>query len=145
MPKQTRLAEATLNAQADALAQQLDDGYVRLYAGVQPASADDPIDPTAPANHVLLATLRLANPSAMPADNGVLTFEIPAEAEATGQGTASWFRLLRADGTTPVLDGSIGLAADTPNMVISGTSVVPGTFIRILAISHTLPASTPGY
>lgn len=145
MSKQTRLAVATVNAQADALARLLDGGVLRLYAGVQPLTVDTAIDPTAPANHVLLAELELDATSAPAAVNGTLTFALPAEVEATGSGTASWYRLLAADGTSPVLDGSVGVTVDDFNMVISGTSVTPGTFIRVTALTHTLPLETTGY
>lgn len=145
MSKKTRLAVATVNAQADALSALLDGGVLRIYAGVQPLTADTAINPASPANHVLLAELELATPSAPAAVNGTLTFTFPAEVEATGNGSASWYRMLAADGTTSVLDGSVGVTADDPNMVISGVSVTPGTFIRVTALTHTLPLESTGY
>lgn len=139
MAKNTQIATAIANAQADALARQLDDGYLRIYTGSQPASAD-----TALGSQTLLVTLRFANPSAPAAVNGVLTVTPPAAAYAVATGTATWFRALAADGATVVLDGNAGLAGDSPNLVLSSTSIATAQLIVVGAISHSVLRASSG-
>ena len=72
MANNLKLADAAVNAEADALSDQLDGGYLRIYddtAPGQPATAD-----IAVTTQVLLAELRFANPASGAAVAGVLTF-----------------------------------------------------------------------
>ena len=103
MPNNTQLANATVNGQGDNLAARLNNGYLRIYDGTQPATAD-----TAIGAQVLLAEPRF-NATAAPATvNGLITFNaITADASANATGTATWFRALSSDGTTVVYDGSV--------------------------------------
>ena len=41
MPNNLKMANAGVNAEADALSDQLDNGYIRIYDGAQPATGDD--------------------------------------------------------------------------------------------------------
>jgi hypothetical protein len=94
-------SNATVNAEADAVARRLDGGILRLYAGRLPETADTPAR-----DQTLLAELRFADPSANPAIGGVIALGlVPAEALATGR--ADWFRALDREGF-PVLDGTVG-------------------------------------
>jgi hypothetical protein len=138
MAKATRLANATVNGQADDLARRLDDGYLRIYDGTQPANAD-----TAVSTQVLLAELRFAATSAPAAVDGVLTFnDLTAEDAALATGTASWYRALSDDGATVVMDGSVGLS--NANMVIDNTSIVAGAQVSITGFTHTVAKSASG-
>jgi len=56
MAKNTQLAYATCNAQANTIGGLCNDGYIRIYDGSQPANAD-----TAITTQNLLATLRFAS------------------------------------------------------------------------------------
>ncbi len=55
MPLNTQIANASVNAQGDAIARHLDNGYLRIYSGAQPATAD-----TALSANTLLAELGFA-------------------------------------------------------------------------------------
>jgi hypothetical protein len=57
MANALRLTNAAVNAEADAFARLLDNGYLRIYSGTQPATAD-----TALSGNTLLAELRFAEP-----------------------------------------------------------------------------------
>ena len=59
MTRATTLANANVQAQCDAMVGLLSNGYLRLYSGAQPATAD-----TAVSGQVLLAELRLGTPAA---------------------------------------------------------------------------------
>src|SRR5689334_2272930 len=77
---------------------------LRIYSGTQPASAD-----TALSGNTLLAELTCASPFAGAASGGVLTASaITQDSSADATGTATFFRLVKSDGTTVVADGSVG-------------------------------------
>ena len=139
MSKNARLANAVVAAQADLLARALDNGYLRIYSGMQPAGAD-----TAVTDQVLLVELRLGNPSAPASINGVLALETVDSVTTSGTGTATWFRCLSADGSSPVLDGSVGLAAATPNLALATTDVMSGGLFVLDTYTHTVAKATPG-
>ena len=61
MALNTQLSNSAVNTEADALGPQLNTGYLRIYDGTQPATAD-----TAIGAQVLLAELRF-NATAFPA------------------------------------------------------------------------------
>lgn len=139
MSKNTQVATAIVNAQADLVARALDDGYLRIYAGAQPSNAD-----TAVTSQTLLAELRFAEVSAPAAENGVITFAAIGSTIAAATGDASWFRALATDGTTAVLDGSVGLAGDGPNLVLSTTTIVVGGSVSIVSLTHSVPRAISG-
>ena len=92
MPNNLKLSNNVVNQQADALSDLADNGYLRIYDGTQPATAD-----TAISTQVLLAELRFNATAAPAASNGVLTFNaITQDSSANNTGTASWFRALKA-------------------------------------------------
>lgn len=85
-----KLANAAVNAEADALSDQLDNGYLRIYDGTHPATAD-----TAITTQTLLAELRFNATAAPAASAGVLTFNaFTSDPSANASGTATWFRAL---------------------------------------------------
>jgi hypothetical protein len=113
----TNIANAAANAEADALARQLDTGYLRIYSGVQPATAD-----TALSGNTLLAELRYSATSAPAASAGVLTFNaITGDSSADATGTATFFRALQSNGTSVVMDGvASGPAGSMTSITRSG-------------------------
>lgn len=127
-----KMADAAVNAEADALAALLNSGYLRVYDGSQPATAD-----TAISGQVLLAELRF-NATAFGASvAGVITANaITDDTDANATGTAAWFRCLKSDGTTPVLDGNVGTSAT--NFIISTTSIVQHATVSVSSFVHTV-------
>lgn len=120
-----QFAVATVNAEADLIGSLLDDGYLRVYDGQQPQSADDAIT-----DQVLLAELRFAADAFPAAVNGVATSNaIADEDSALATGTASWARLLADDGTTVVMDGTVGIS--NANIIINTVNVVATAVISV--------------
>lgn len=139
MAKNTQLANATVNGQGDNLAARLNTGYLRIYSGVQPATAD-----TALSGNTLLAELRF-NATAAPATvAGVITFNAITAAVAAATGTAVWFRALQSDGTTVVMDGSVDIAGNTPNLALNSTSISSGANVSVTSFVHTVQKATSG-
>lgn len=128
------LGEAAANAEATAIVALLDNGYLRIYNGTQPATAD-----TAVSTQTLLAELRFNNPAADgAAAAGVVTFDVaPAvtDASANANGTPTWFRALKSDGTTAVFDGTVGLSGT--DCVIDASPIVSGATVTVTAMTYT--------
>lgn len=129
MATNPKLTDLAANAEADAVCALLNSGYLRIYGGTQPATAD-----TATAE-VILAELTFAATAFAAAVGGVATANaIVADASANNTGTATWFRCWKSDGTTKVFDGSVGTSGADLNLnsvaIQSGAqvSVSPFTF-----------------
>jgi hypothetical protein len=138
MALNTQMADATVNAQADALSDLLDNGYLRIYDGTQAATAD-----TALGAQVLLAELRFNATAAPAASGGVLTFNaITSDSSANATGTASWFRCLKSDGSTVVMDGSVGTSAS--NLILATTSIVAAQVVSCSSFTHDVKNATSG-
>lgn len=127
-PKRSNLAAST---EADAVCALLNTGYLRIYSGTQPATAD-----TALSGNTLLAELRFGATAFGAAANGVATANaITSDAAADATGTATFFRALKSDGTTVVFDGSIGTSA--ADLILATTSIVALAIIAVTAFTYT--------
>lgn len=92
------------NSQLGVLASLLDGGFLKIYSGFVPASPETGTSAT------LLATLSFGTPAFGAASGGAATANaITGDTDAAATGTAIWFRCLQSDGTTAVLDGSVGI------------------------------------
>lgn len=109
-------------------------GKLRIYDSTgtgQPATAD-----TAVTTQVLLAELTMNATAFGAAALGVATANaITSDASADATGTATWFRLLKSDGTTVILDGSVGSAS--ADLILNTVSIVAGAIIAITAFTLT--------
>lgn len=127
-PKRSNVA---VSAAADAVTALLDGGTLRIYDGTQPATAN-----TAVSTQTLLAELTFGSPAFGSASNGVSTANaITADSSANAAGTATWFRALKADGTTPVFDGSVGTS--DANLVLSSVSLSTGIAVSVTSLTYT--------
>ena len=132
MPNNLKLSNNVVNPQADALSDLADNGYLRIYDGTQPATAD-----TAITTQTLLAELRFNATAAPAASNGVLTFNaITQDSNADNTGTASWFRALKSDGSTVLFDGTVGTSGC--DMSIYTTSIVAGAIVGVTSFVYTV-------
>lgn len=140
MAKDTQLSDEVVNAQADVLARLLDNGYLRLYTGAKPATAN-----TALSGNTLLAELHFAATSAPAALAGVLTFNaLTADSSADATGTATFFRAFKANGTSAVLDGTIGTTGSTSNLELNSVAITVGAAVSVTGFTHTVAKATTG-
>jgi hypothetical protein len=104
---------------------------LRIYSGSRPA--------TAGAETTILAQLTCNATFAPAAASGVLTLQpITSDTSANATGTASWWRIYAADGTTHVLDGAVStIAAGTGDMQLDDVNIVLGGTVAISAGSFT--------
>lgn len=109
-------------------------GKIILYGGSEPATAD-----TAPSATVL-ATFTLSNPAFGAASNGVITLSgTPLTVAASATGTATHFRLTRNNGTTVILQGTVGTSGQQLNL--NTTSITSGVNVTITSGTVTVPTS----
>jgi len=134
MANNLKISTTAVNAQADSLSDLLDNGYLRIYDGTQPANAN-----TAITTQVLLAELRFNATASPAASGGVLTMNsITQDSSANATGTATWFRALKSDGSTAVFDGSVGTASCDLNL--GSTSITSGASVAVTSMTYTVSA-----
>jgi hypothetical protein len=117
---------ALRNTRLDAITTRQDGGsgaaLLRIYDGSRPATGGTAT--------TLLAELTLSDPSASAASSGTLTYSaITADSSANATGTATWFRIVQSDGSTHVMDGSVGTSGSDLNL--NTTSIVSGAQVSI--------------
>jgi hypothetical protein len=127
MAKNTQVANATANAEGDALSALLNGGLLRIYTGAQPTNADTFNATAAPASAA-----------------GVITFNAIASGVAVATGTAAWYRCVRSDGTTVVMDGTVDITANTPNLVLSTTAIALGGTVAVTSFVHSVLKASAG-
>ena len=90
----------------------LDGGWMDLYDGSPPSS-----DLQSTNDHQRLASLRFGSLAfAAPANGIANAHPIQPDTDATGGGTASWYRLTQADHETPIADGTVGIEGADLNL-----------------------------
>lgn len=138
MAKSTKLADIVINAQANALAEMLKDGYIDIYDGDQPESPETDVG-----TRKLSVTLKLGSPAFLPAVKGVLSANpiqsgrIVADVEK-----ARWARLYQSDHKTPVMDVSVG--TKDANIIVPTTHMVSGVTMGVSSFLHAVAKSTSG-
>lgn len=101
---------------------------LRIYDGTRPA--------TGGAATTLLAELTCNATFAPGASSGALTLNaITPDASANATGTATWFRIVKADGTTHVMDGNVGTSGSDLNLTT--TSIVSGQPVSVTSFVIT--------
>jgi len=111
MASAVRLANAGVNVGVDAYMALANSGKIRIYSGTQPT------DPQTAPGGTLLAELTFAATAFGAAALGVaIAAAIADDTDADATGTATWFRALKSDGTTPLWDGSAGVSGCDLNL-----------------------------
>jgi len=132
MSLSTRLSNTVVEAQAQAMADLCDGGVMRIYSGPQPADAMTGLA----GDNSLLVSVTLGTPAFSSVQYGVMTANAITSGVASDNGTASWFRIYKADGTTAIMDGSVGTTAT--NLVLSSTAITTGVTVEVTSFVHTL-------
>lgn len=117
------------NAKQDAITTDAGNGaLIRIYDGARPATGGTAT--------TLLAELTCGTPFAAAASGGVLTLgAITQDASANASGTATWFRIVRSDGTTHVMDGNVGTSGSDLNLTT--TTIASGQPVSITSFVIT--------
>lgn len=134
----TKLTNTIASLLADAIDNDVNAGgagKIIIYNGTEPATAD-----TALSGNTVLATFTLSNPAFGAASNGVITLSgTPLTVAASASGTATFFRLLRNNGTTVVLQGAVGTSGQQLNL--NTTTITSGVNVTITSGTVTVPTT----
>lgn len=119
------------NARADANTTFAGNGaLLRLYDGTRPSTGGTAT--------TLLAELTCGTPFAASASGGVLTLgSITQDSAANAAGNATWFRLVKSDGTTHVMDGSVTATGGGGDMELVTTSITTGQPVQVTSFTIT--------
>lgn len=105
---------------------------LRIYSGTRPATGGTAT--------TLLAQLTCNATFAPAASGGVLTLNaITQDSAADNTGTATWFRLLKSDGTTHIMDGSVGEAGSGADLIVDEADIVAGGTVSVTSAVFTAP------
>jgi hypothetical protein len=116
------------NAQLDAITTFAGNGAkLRIYDGTRPSTGGTAT--------TLCAEFTLGSPFAPAASSAVLTATNPASTTGLTSCTASWFRIVKSDGTTHVLDGSVGTSGADLNL--NTTTISNGVTVSITGFTIT--------
>lgn len=135
------LSDTAAKAGCDAVAALGNSGTIKIYAGTQPTDAN-----TAVGAQTLLATLTFGATAfgassatgTTPSRKATATANtITDDTSADATGTATWFRMLKSDGTTVVMDGSVGTSGADLNLVT--TSLVAGEDVGVTSFTLSQP------
>jgi hypothetical protein len=126
-----KYSNGTRHAQNEGLITYAGSGaIINLYQGTAPANANTGIT-----TQTLLVSCVLAG--AFGTDtNGTLTLGTVNDGIAVASGTASFFRIFKSDGTTVVMDGSVGTSGEDLNLntttinITQTVNISGGTIIR---------------
>ena len=129
---------ATVVAALSAVTILLNGGFLEIYAGTQPTDAN-----TATSGQLLLsggmtfAATAFGTPVATGvAGSRVVTATanpIVSDTSASATGTAAWFRAYKSDGTTGVMDGSVGTTGCDLNL--NTTAIVIGATVSVTSLT----------
>lgn len=134
MANNPKVAAASRNTELNALGALANSGKLRIYSGTQPADAD-----TTLSGNTLLAELTMNATAFASATAGVITANsVTSDSGADATGTATFFRLFASNGTTVILDGSVGTAS--ADLVLTTTEIVATVPVDVTALTITLPA-----
>jgi hypothetical protein len=139
----TQLAQAALEAEANALADLFRGGWLDLMTGDQPFRGDDPIQ-----NQLVLVSLQFGDPAFKLAVGGVIvTYPnsiIPGIAINTGD--SRWFRTFKSNHSTSILDGSVGIQGSGSNCEVpeDNIRIYAGDHISIDVFIHDISRATLG-
>jgi hypothetical protein len=122
-------AEALRNAQLDQITTRAGaSALLRIYDGSRPATGGTVT--------TLLAELTCNATFAPAASGGVLTLNaIADDTSADATGTATWFRIVQSNGTTHVMDGSVGTSS--ADLVFDSVSFVTGGTVSVTSFAIT--------
>ncbi len=132
MASNLKYTTAVRNAMNDAITTAAGgSALLRIYSGTQPADAN-----TALSGNTLLAELTCNATFAPASSGGVLTLNaITNDSSANATGTASFFRLVKSDGTTVIMDGTVGTSGADLNL--NSVSISSGAVVAVTSFTIT--------
>jgi hypothetical protein len=132
MALNTHLSIASWNLALDAGLNVLNNGFINVYTGAQPATPD-----TALSGQTLLATLTLSATAFTAASAGTKTANAVGSAAAVATGTATWARAVKSDTVTAVIDGVVG--TDGTDFIFADVAWTTGATVSLSSWTVSMP------
>lgn len=124
MASNLKYSNGTRDAQQQGLITYAGSGaIIKIYDGSQPASAN-----TAITTQTLLVSLPISGTFGTDS-NGTITLSAVTNGTAVATGTAQFFRITQSNGTTVVMDGSVGTSS--ADMILNNTSIATSQTVSI--------------
>lgn len=124
MASNLKYSNGTRDAQQQGLITYAGTGaIIKIYDGTQPSNAN-----TAITSQTLLVSLSISG-SFGTDSNGTITLSAVTNGTAVATGTAQFFRITQSNGTTVVMDGSVGTSS--ADMILNNTSIANGQTVSI--------------
>lgn len=125
-------AIVTRNAELNAINALANSGKLKLYTGAMPATPETAVSGT------LLATLTMNATAFGAASAGAAAAgAITSDTNAAASGTVGYARLMKSDGTTALMDLTVGLSA--ADLIFDSLTVTAGSTVSVSALTITLP------
>ena len=126
MASNLKYSNGTRDAQQQGLITYAGSGsIIRLYDGTQPTNAN-----TAISTQTLIVSLVVSG-SFGTDSNGSITLGTVTNGTAVASSTVTFFRIVKSDGTTVVMDGSVGTSG--ADMNLNSTTISSGQTVAITA------------
>lgn len=122
------MANAAVNAEAAGLNTEVGTGYLRIYDGVKPATADTALS----GQHKLAEFVLPASP--FTTVNGVMTAAAITPVTGLYASTATFYQVYKSDGTTPEWQGDVGA-----EMTLNSSAITVGAAVSVTSWTHTIP------
>lgn len=104
-------------------------GKLEIYSGTMPA--------TGGAEGTLLAVFTLGSPFAPTPAAGVQSPTLPAATTGVANGTVGWARATKADGTTAVMDLTVGLSGSGAQIILNTLTISTGVAVSVTSWTIT--------
>jgi glutamate synthase domain-containing protein 3 len=112
----------------------MNSGFIEIYSGPQPANAN-----TALAGNVLLVTLTFAATAFNPPVSGSATANAISSGTAINAGLATFARIYQTNGSTVVMDVTVGEAGQGAYITLADTSLQAGGLVSISSFTDSCP------
>ena len=128
----TQLSTVLRTARADLITTTVGNaGLLRIYTGAIPAGSDTAASGTKLSEHTL------GSPFGPAASSGVLSPTLPAQVNAVATGTAGYYRVYKSDGTTCVIQDTVGATGSGAGLELNTTSIVIGGPVVVSSWTYT--------
>lgn len=131
-----KLSLIARNAEADTWAALVDAGSIKFYDGTIPADPQ-----TAITTQNLLCSVPYGSPAYPEAANGALILATSIFGVNVLTGTTTWARIFKADGTTVVIDATVGLVFSDADIEVVNVDLAIDEAIEVQTANYTRPES----
>lgn len=133
-----QISEQARNAEANSTCALMNGGFLRIYSEPEPLRLETPL-----AGQILLAEFRFGTPAFHPAVDGAASaMPIRQEDSARATARAGFFRSFTADGTTAVLQGTVG--REHANLLLNTVNIERYAIVQLRSLTYVRPAAPEG-